>query len=165
VTVRVKLEEVPPLNTEDPEVALDPPSPPPEPTGDEWWEGNGRSDPEEEEEEEQGERCLQETGNGVEGKNPSSPPLPKTHVGMEMEGSPAGVWILLSGDGFIFIPTQNGVVDPMTTLGFGALLNGGGFQFIPTQNGVVDPMTTLGFGALLNGGGLVFNPPPVWTNW
>lgn len=40
-----------------------------------------------------------------------------------------GVWILLSGDGFIFIPTQNGLVDPMTVLGFGALLNGGGFQF------------------------------------
>ncbi|XP_031466201.1 zinc finger and SCAN domain-containing protein 12-like isoform X2 [Phasianus colchicus] len=62
VTVRVKLEEVPPGNTEDPEVVLDPPSPPLEPSGDEWWEGNGRLDPEEEEEEEEEERSLQETG-------------------------------------------------------------------------------------------------------
>lgn len=112
------------------------------------------------------------------------------HVGsLEMEGSPAVGLVLGSShrvlcwsDGFIFIPTRYGLVEPVVTLGFGVLLSGGGpfltsqhhgptsgvgvwillsgdgFIFIPTQNGLVDPMTVLGFGALLYGGGLVFNP-------
>ena len=82
--MRVKLEEVPPGNTEDPEVMLDPPSRTLEPFGDEGWEGKGGSDPEEEEEEE---RNLQETGNGVEGKHPhSNPPPIKMHIGQLGDG-------------------------------------------------------------------------------
>lgn len=113
------------------------------------------------------------------------------HVGsLEMEGSPAVGLVLGSShrvlcwsDGFIFIPTRYGLVEPVVTLGFGVLLSGGGpflisqhhgptsgvgvwillsgdgFIFIPTQNGLVDPMTVLGFGALLNGGGFQFNLP------
>ncbi|XP_019466758.1 endothelial zinc finger protein induced by tumor necrosis factor alpha-like [Meleagris gallopavo] len=99
-----------------------------------------------------------------------------------MEGSPAmgsvlvrSHWVLCWDDGFLFIPTWYGLVEPVVALGFGILLGGGGlflisqqygptsgvgvwilpsddgFIFIPTQNGLVDPVMMLGSGALLSG--------------
>ncbi|XP_055568281.1 zinc finger protein 446-like isoform X2 [Falco cherrug] len=77
VTVRVKVEEVAPGDVEDPEVAGDPPSPPPEspqlPSGDGWQEevalGKVKCVPKEEE------QCLQEAGPTMVSSDPEVPIL------------------------------------------------------------------------------------------